>query len=172
MSYTADLIHIIWEGPHTLEEIKKLNEDHDYGIYQICGSHPVYGLNTILYIGKATKQTFSNRVGQEDWEYTWDQQFNCVQVYVGRIGGGKTPSDSVWDEKIEIAEKMLICSHSPANNQHMYFGEVFDSGTERFFKTHILNHGSRNLLLPEVSGAFWTERFKGIEKEVYKYANP
>lgn len=51
------LIHIDWDGPFKLTEIDTITDDEtDYGIYQIYGSHSVYSGNILLYIGKADKQ--------------------------------------------------------------------------------------------------------------------
>ena len=61
------VIHVQWDGPFTLEQILELNDDFDYGVYQVYGSHPIYGSDVLLYIGKASQQTFSVRIKQEQW---------------------------------------------------------------------------------------------------------
>ena len=53
-----NVIEIEWEGPISVNDTIKLINDNDYGIYQIYGTHPVFGSNTLLYIGKASS---SNR---------------------------------------------------------------------------------------------------------------
>ena len=59
----GEIIHIDWDGPYRIEEINELNDEKkDYGIYQIYGTHPVYGSNVLLYIGKADQQTFGARI--------------------------------------------------------------------------------------------------------------
>ena len=67
------VIHVQWDGPFSLEQVSELNnEDHDYGVYQVYGSHPIYGSDVLLYIGKASQQTFATRLRQEPWLYNQD----------------------------------------------------------------------------------------------------
>ena len=63
-------IKIRWSGPFQPEEILKRFNDggappqydgHDYGLYQIYGTHILGGPNTLLYVGRAIQQTFSSR---------------------------------------------------------------------------------------------------------------
>ena len=67
------VIHIHWQGPLAIADALRLtNVDTDYGIYQVCGPHPVYGSSTLLYIGKAALQTFRDRLKQERWsDWEW-----------------------------------------------------------------------------------------------------
>jgi hypothetical protein len=109
----------------------------------------------LLYIGKAQRQTFSKRIKQREWETNYDMQSN-VAVYVGRLAGNNTPLDNVWDKQITFAEKLLIRSHMPALNQQLFFPE---KEHKQLSKIHIINWEERRLLLPEVSGAFWTDKF-------------
>ncbi|TQP76852.1 hypothetical protein FLL89_19800, partial [Vibrio cholerae] len=63
-------IHIQWDGPFSLEQIKLMNTRTDYGLYQVYGTHTVYGSNVLLYIGQATYQTFGTRILQHSkWGY-------------------------------------------------------------------------------------------------------
>jgi len=72
------IIHLQWHGPFTLIQLEKLSdEEKDYGIYQIYGSNPIYGTSTLLYIGKASDQTFATRIKQHEWD-VW--QVNEGQV--------------------------------------------------------------------------------------------
>ncbi|MDQ3523354.1 MAG: hypothetical protein M3434_13645 [Gemmatimonadota bacterium] len=82
---------IVWIGPYTPEQvIHDLNDGgsapayagEDYGLYQIYGAHILGDTNSLLYIGKATQQTFSARFQQHR---TWLQHEDAVQIYVGRI---------------------------------------------------------------------------------------
>ena len=62
-------IHLAWEGPFRLDNLSKLqDENKDYGVYQIYGRHLVYGSGVLLYIGKASDQTFGKRISQEGWD--------------------------------------------------------------------------------------------------------
>jgi hypothetical protein len=51
------VIHLQWEE-HKWDDFNfsDFNSEKDYGIYQFYGDHPVYGENTLLYIGKARDQ--------------------------------------------------------------------------------------------------------------------
>ena len=70
-------IEITWDGPYCWKEvIDKMNnageklayEGNDYGLYQIYGTHILSRKDTLLYVGKATQQTFSARFQQhKEW---------------------------------------------------------------------------------------------------------
>jgi hypothetical protein len=108
-------IFIEWKGPYTLESIKQYkNTDIDYGVYQIYGTHPVYGSHVLLYIGKAAKQTFAQRIKQEGWSFNSDKE--QVQIYIGRLFGKNQPQEDERNHLISLAEQLLIFSHWPAGN--------------------------------------------------------
>jgi hypothetical protein len=68
MKITLNKIEILWDGPFTLEQIKGFNKSDDYGLYQIYGTHSIYGIDTLLYIGKAQEQKFCVRIPQhQNW---------------------------------------------------------------------------------------------------------
>ena len=142
-------VSIWWEGPFSLEDIKnktKINDsDTDYGIYQIYGTHPVYGSDVLLYIGKAVKQTLADRINQEKhWWY--NQNSSKVEIYAGRLIG-KTPTENEWDLMIGEAEQLLIYAHRPAHNS----SNINSVKEENLSKLHILNWGDHKNLLPEIS---------------------
>ena len=130
-------IDIDWHGPLTHKdgniELKKLmkeagpqtnpDDDNFYGIYQIYGTHPIFGPNSLLYIGKADFQETGTRLNQHcEW---LEKEPDAVNIYCGFIMGDKTFSideaEECWSPLIDIAEKMLIyvCS-PPYNSQHVY----------------------------------------------------
>ena len=152
-------IHVQWDGPFTLEEISKLNDDHDYGIYQVYGSHPVYGSDVLLYVGKASAQTFSVRLNQEEWHYNKDA--DNIRYYVGRLAGGKTPENSKWKREIDLVEKLLIYSHGPASNSRNISSLGKDSKDLKDIL--VLNWGKHRDLLSEVSGLMLTDHFDELE---------
>ena len=45
-------IHLIWEGPLTVETAKSANSGSDKGVYQIYGTHIISGPDTLLYVGR------------------------------------------------------------------------------------------------------------------------
>jgi len=151
------IIHVQWEGPFSLNQLTDLDEASDYGIYQIYGTHPVYGSNVLLYIGKAELQTFRARIGQESWAYNQDSQ--RISIYVGRLAGSETPEGDAWNQQISDIEKLLIYAHGPAYNS----SNISTIKDHQFRSLHILNWGQHRDLLPEVSGHRWTDRHDDIE---------
>ncbi len=92
MKCELDISEIEWDGPFVKESIEKLNNPWDYGIYQIYGTHPIFGSDSLLYMGKAEENSFAERIPAHlewvEWEST------PVQVYIGRLGGQK-----IWQRK-------------------------------------------------------------------------
>lgn len=148
------IIHLEWEGPTPLKAVSALKEPSDYGVYQIYGAHPVYGSSCLLYIGLAVSQHFGARITQErEWLYNHDA--GRMEVYVGRLAGSVAPDDATWERHIELAERLLIYAHSPAMNIRRNLASL---ATE-LQNVHVLNWGRHRDLLPEVSGARWSDRF-------------
>lgn len=158
-------IHIEWQTGIPLEDAYGLNAPEDYGVYQIYGSHPVYGSNVLLYIGKARDQTFGTRLRQHDrWQY--NQDCENVRVYTGRICS-TDPNDKDWEDMIDSAEKLLIYTHQPACNSSNIL-TVKDIN----MNVHIFNWLSYGMLLPEVSAYRYVGTDKEFEKlEVLRYGN-
>lgn len=120
-------IQITWEGPYTCEKVikeltdggnKKNNWDgEDYGVYQIYGKHILCKNNSLLYIGKAFKQTFSRRFKDHQ---KWLKDEANIKIYVGRIYNPKKHSEKdnwkSWENDVELAENILIYKYSPHYN--------------------------------------------------------
>ncbi|MCW8331744.1 hypothetical protein MD588_23365 [Photobacterium sp. SDRW27] len=138
-------IHVDWNGSYTLEDVKKLTDGDDYGLYQIYGAHPVYGTDVLLYIGKASSQTLGVRISQhEKWLYNQDSE--NIRVYTGHLGGNVDISNEEWANQIDIAEKLLIFTHKPAYNSSN-INSIPDIPVE----THVFNWCDYRSLMPEVS---------------------
>ena len=140
---------IKWEKIDPWSEVLEKNEKDDYGIYQITGHHPVFGHDSLLYIGKAQDQTFGTRIKQhKDW---LENKELDVTIYIGRIASiddenNKTYHDNRWRPVIESAEPLLIYFHSPPyNSQHI--SEAPEPTTE----LRIINTGDCGMLYPEIS---------------------
>ena len=131
------------------------------GIYQIYGSHPLYGNDVLLYIGKAQAQTFCTRIKQEGWEITNDP--NTIKVYIGRLIGEKSVSKREWKTQINLAEKLLIYSHAPAYNS----SNLNSLPEKEVVETTVFNWGSHRQLYPEVSGRRWSSKYEHIENDAY-----
>jgi hypothetical protein len=131
---------IEWEKVDNWKEVEKLNRDEDYGIYQITGHHPIFGNNSLLYIGKAEDQTFGKRIEQhKNWlQKEWD-----VTIYIGRT---TNIENDIWNTIINDVEPLLIYFHSPPyNSQHV--SEAPNPKT----KLRIINTGDCGVLYPEIS---------------------
>ncbi|TOJ70114.1 hypothetical protein CGI34_06645 [Vibrio parahaemolyticus] len=140
-------IHIDWVGAYTLEEVRELTNSDDYGIYQIYGTHPIYGSDVLLYIGKADRQTLGVRIPQhEKWAYTSD--VNNIKVYTGHLGSNEDVTDEEWSRLIDIAERLLIFTHKPAFNSSSINTM---SKVKVPIEAHVFNWGNHRSLMPEVS---------------------
>lgn len=53
-------ISIMWEGPISVKKAKNLDKDSDIGLYQLYGRHPIFGRDSLLYIGH-TFDSFAQR---------------------------------------------------------------------------------------------------------------
>jgi len=101
-----------------IKEVERLNCNSDRGIYQIYGTHSIYGTEVLLYIGKAD-EGLGNRlfdVNHYDYYHVVSPDPKTLKIYLGRLSGSMTPNDKGWSEEIDIAEKLLIISNQPATN--------------------------------------------------------
>ncbi|MGH7013229.1 MAG: hypothetical protein ACREEL_03580 [Stellaceae bacterium] len=108
------IIHIEWEGPHALEEIRKKTGPQDKGLYQVYAHHPVYGRN-LVYFGK-TEGCFADRIPHHGWEGGAENDPNRVEYYLERLKGVATSAADQWNDEIALAEALLIHAHGPAYN--------------------------------------------------------
>jgi hypothetical protein len=154
----SNVIHLLWSGPHKVDSFKTNSTiDNNKGVYQIYGTHPIYGRNVLLYIGK-TNDNFINRISAHDdvWiKYEYDE----VTIYTGTVvdeyGEGV---ESEEDEKtlIDRAEQLLLYYCAPAYNSN---------GIQKLKITEdrrLLNYGKIGSLPTEVS-TLW-EKSKVWEK--------
>lgn len=143
-----DEIKIYWSGPHSVNKvIAENNSATDCGVYQIYGSHNIYGPDTLLYIGRTCDNTFGGRLfdHQEEW-INWEG--TPAGVYLGRIAGFKgTEEDDndEWNSKIDRAERLLIYFCTPPYNSKniVSYGEMKD--------TILFNYKQRGRIPVEVS---------------------
>jgi len=147
------IIEVKWKGPFTVQwVIEKRNDEgeppdyggDDYGLYQIYGNHILCGPNTLLYIGKATKQTFSRRFKNHK---KWLDNEEGVEVYLGKIYDPKRHSKKnnwkSWELDVHKAESILIYKYSP-NYNNIGIGDKPDLSP---FKNILLIHkGKRHRL--------------------------
>lgn len=156
------VIHIDWRGPYTLKQTYEFDGTTDFGVYQIYGTHHIYGSDVLLYIGRAGQRSFSTRLSEHGWCAVTPDPEN-VRYYVGRLIGERTPDDATWARHIDLAERLLIHSHHPAYNTQTEL-----AGLERdLWHVQVANWGHYRSLLPEVSGARWTKRFDDIGYDMH-----
>lgn len=164
------VINIAWEKiPFDFNIIKEKQSSDDFGLYQIYGHHPVYGEDTLLYIGKAQEQRFGTRLN-ERWEFVE----SCARpsfFLIGKIVQSSNTLEQLgWDEKrwgdmIHYAEKILIKAHAPAMNKQENTGVFSKDGIE-FGGEHfiVINWGDYGKLLPEISTLRLSYRYWNYEK--------
>lgn len=154
-------IDIEWEGPFSVGYERETDDHVDpelpkelgesWGVYQIYGNHPIYGRDSLLYIGETRKsdtgrslaRRFSEHMKGRFWAYVG------LSVYAGVV----KHRDRLVDDKVLIkdVESLLIAAHSPAlNRQHI------DGAKETASNLHVCNWGYRGDMLPEVSGRLYT----------------
>ena len=92
-----DIYEIYWQGPYTTETIDSIDEEdrENYVLYKIYGSHPLYGNNVLLYIGK-TKRGVNKRLKEHQHWIDMDQ-YGESKVYVASLG-----KFDDWDASSEI----------------------------------------------------------------------
>lgn len=154
-------INIEWDGPFQIDDVKKFNSESDHGFYQVYGSHPVYGSNTLLYIGRASIQTFGTSVFQEGWGYHNNEY--GLQIHLGRLLTNGPLKIKQRQTLIEEVFRLLVYAHSPAYNA-THINNVHEDEVLQDF--HILNWKSHRDLLPEISGSRWASGF-GLDFEQY-----
>lgn len=137
------IIEIQWDGPYKTGQVSQFNGPTDYGLYQIYGSHNIFGSDSLLYIGICEAQHFAQRIKQHDWWTNWES--SDVDIYLGRLGGIKQLSNEEWNHAILDAEKLLVFFTSPPYNSSNInkYGDFMD--------TIVINYRRKHRLPYEVS---------------------
>ncbi len=159
---TTEIIEILWRGPFNITDLKKdtyNNTDYkenlfnksdfpDYGLYQIYGTHPVFGPNSLLYIGKT--DSFTGRLNAHNLNWV-KYEYDDVKVYLGAIGvpNCETVTWSEYDRIQSIAEKLLVFMCQPPYNG--YLKASFDPPKIENHSLAIYNFGKKALLPTELS---------------------
>ncbi len=118
-------IDIWWEGPFNQEEIidNKIDKNEydntadKIGLYQIYGTHPLYGNDVLLYIGRTKdKEGFLKRL-KNRWVIENGNDAENVTIYLGTIYSSNiTISKEEENRQIDLAEVLLIFALKPAYN--------------------------------------------------------
>ena len=160
----ARTIFIDWDGPYALDEIEELEDPRiDYGLYQVYGSHPLYGEEVLLYLGATGERTFGTRLTEEQSYWEVEEDFQPLAIYVGRLMGPVTPTNGVWEEEMELAHRLLVFAHSPVFNAR----EVAAAPDDDLKNVHVVNWGRYLDLAPEVSGNRYFLKFPDTPEYFY-----
>ncbi len=133
-----------------MSDLSKLKDKHeDSGVYMISGFHPVFGDDSLLYIGQTKEQTFGDRFKQhKKWMKSEGEEGNLL-VYVGRvfsINDDEDYKEKLWENIIEDVEALLIYFHTPPYNSRSV-----DKFPEPKNDLRIINIGDYGDLYPEIS---------------------
>jgi hypothetical protein len=147
---------VFWEGPFEWEK-RQSHLKRRHVLYSIAGSHPVYGRDVLLYIGR-TDAGIGNRLSyHEEWvRYESD----LVKVRVASVG--EFTDWEEWEKNhlhypkadaniVGKIEALLIYGHQLAYNTR---GK---SSLGAKIRIRIFNTGKSGLLLPELSYLYYAD---------------
>lgn len=161
-----DLIcEVYWQGPFDWDYI--ITHDRpEYVLYSIHGTHPLYGLNALLYIGM-TAGGVSTRLRQhEGWvnvlreavtvKVASIRKYDSVEVWTAAYDARTKDYLSPAPERcvVQAVETLLIYAHQPAYNASGKNDPVIAAGLRVF------NIGKFGLLNPELSWTFYGPRLR------------
>ncbi|MBL7789349.1 MAG: hypothetical protein JNL75_05890 [Chitinophagales bacterium] len=168
MKKDVEIININWEMKKFDKDIiSQMHGLNDYGLYQIYADHYAYGKNALVYIGLAKENTFAARLFSKD---RLDSDFiessiEPTEVRFGYIVKSSKDEENkdhdysmeMWDKYIEVSERLLIKTHTPALNSQLNHNHWKNNFDKDYL---IINWGNKGSLLPEVSTfrnsyAFW-----------------
>lgn len=148
-------VRIQWEAPISLADALKRKGKDDWGLYQIYGQHPVFGPNSLLYVGETKDQSFGGRMGQHKAWLKWEGD---IEIRLGKLAKGDY-TDANWSETLQAVEALTIFWHAPPYNSR----NIARHCTKGY---HVQNLGQRGRLLPEYSSDWEVPRpDDGAEKQ-------
>ena len=119
----------------------------DSGLYQIYGTSPLYGMETLLYIGKA-----------ENLKLRIKSHYKSEESFIGRQPNKTIRYAILSLDLLTMVEETLIIMHKPSFNSARLI-QVSQAAKTR--PIYIQNHGDRGMLnientnfyfLPDISG--------------------
>ena len=142
---------VFWEGPFEWEKGKRECKN-GHVLYQIYGSHHLYGRDVLLYIGSTLRTPFERLREHEDWI---EDEYDKMTI---RFGSISEFTSARWKEQekrrpyrrpkgsvIGAVEALLIYANQPAYNSRNKI-DAKKASSIRVFNTGRIGH-----LLPEVS---------------------
>ena len=156
MAAPRDIIYdVYWEGPFEWSQ-RAAEQQKQHVLYAIYGTHPTYGLGSLLYIGK-TERAEGKRLDEHN-EWVEDES-GKVYFYLGSVG--EFVSWSEWDKKkkykpaatslVTSIENLLIHAHQPAYNSKSL------GKPSEFKNIRIFNSGKYETLMPECSFRYYRD---------------
>lgn len=178
MKQSVQIHHLHWEGPYSEKDLKEEPLDPwaiNPGIYQVYGTHPTEGGNSLLYIGMSnTKMVDRRDRHQEGW---LDLEYDEGWFYFGRLVaekehmiGKREPENGEpypylgKDElngELEILESLLIFYTGPPYNSRSLQDISFPMDSEGPTTLVLFNTGRMGKLPVEVSTLWWERWYKG-----------
>lgn len=113
------------------------------GVYQIYGDSPLYGKDTLLYIGQASSLRHRSY-----------SHITSNNSFIGRQPNKSCRYAEVNDELLDIVEQTLIVMHKPSFNST----NIISVGPEiKKRPVYIQNHGERGMLNLEVTNYYFLQ---------------
>jgi len=149
---------IYWEGPFEWDQREaKIKDEHV--LYQIYGSHHLYGRDVLLYIGSSVRGLKERLREHEEW---LEDEYDKVTLRFGSVGEFTNWKD--WDtddsytkakeDLVQRIEALLIYTHQPPYNQ------INKSQAMKSKGIRIFNSGRSGQLFPEVSYKYFLSEFE------------
>lgn len=163
-------INIKWEGPFSIDEIiedkidssKYSVKSNSIGLYQIYGTHPLYGDGVLVYIGKTKdKNGFRSRLTNR-WVIKNGNDVENVKIYLGTI---LCDSSNLMEVKIkdyiDKSEILLINAMKPAFNSSNIQSVKEELIDNRFI---VYNRGAYRSLYPILESNYFWKNYKNFLK--------
>lgn len=159
------VFHLLWEKFNWQElDLEKLKEKKHKGVYQIYGTHHVYGKDSLLYIGQTKEQTFGQRLNPDQhWDFNVNHFTEISDIYIGMLLDRDDADRKKYNFIIDDIEYLLINSHCPAFNSTNLKGLKEHKPKNEFI---IINWGNYGQMLPEISTLKFSSKY--WDNELYQ----
>ena len=162
------IFEVFWDGPFSTEHIEKTPEIPNRILYAVYSTHPLYGKQSLVYIGR-TEQALPSRVRQHaHWMLL---EADPIVIYTATVGPFTTWEAAektveyppMQNDDIAAVEALLILAHQPAYNT----SSKISAESARHYR--VFNSGRFGSLLPEVSGLYYVgDRLQNGDRKVVK----
>jgi excinuclease UvrABC nuclease subunit len=131
----------------TLEWVKYLQQEIPTlpGVYQIYGDSPVYGTNTLLYIGKA-KNLYNRIINNHEAN---------IESFITRQPNISYRYATVDSDHLNVVEQILIVMHKPSFNSANIININSEIKKQYYY---IQNHGERGMLHLELTNFYFFDK--------------